>query len=108
MFLMGVGQVWKQERPLHWFLLMETSFHTKISSHLFGVARVALLTRDWIVSASLLSVIAQCLSLTTGQHSCTKAEGSRIVLAILHQTVSYSDCIVLGVVSTNVMRKLLI
>lgn len=54
-----------------------------------------------------------CLSMpphcsTTGRHSCTKAEGSRIALAILHQTVSYSDCIVLGVVSTNVMRKLLI
>lgn len=45
---------------------------------------------------------------TTGQHSFTKAEGSRIVLAILQQTVSYSDCIVLVVVSTNVMRKLLI
>lgn len=45
---------------------------------------------------------------TTGQLSCTEVERSRIVLAILHQTVSYLDGNVVTVVFTNVMRKLLI
>lgn len=46
MFLMGVGGVWKQERPLNWFHPRETSFYTQISSHLSRVVCVALLARD--------------------------------------------------------------
>lgn len=46
MFLRGVGDVWKQERPLNWFLPRETSYYTWISSRLSRVACVALLTRD--------------------------------------------------------------
>lgn len=58
--------------------------------------------RDSIVSTVSL------LGPTRDQHFCTEIEESQIVLAILHQTVSYLDGIILTVVFTNVMRKLLI
>ena len=63
---------------------------------------------SWLCSPGphCLSMSLNCS--TTDQHSRAEVDESRIVLAILHQTVSYSDCIVLVVVSTNVMRKLLI
>lgn len=63
---------------------------------------------SWLCSSGpdRLSTSPNCSA--TDRHSCTDVEESRIVLAILHQTVSYSDCIVLVVVSTNVMRELLI
>lgn len=53
-------------------------------------------------------LIVSPLCSTTEQRSCAEVEKSRIMLAILHQTVSCLDGIVLTVVFTNVMRKLLI
>lgn len=95
MFLSGEGDVWKRGRCLSWFLPTSTSLHTQTSPILSRLAHVALLTVSPFDS-------------TTDQPSSAEVEESRIVLAILHQTGSYLDRIILPVVFTNVMRKLLI
>lgn len=95
MFLMGQRVFRNRMDPLRWFLPK-------------GDPPPPLpdLIQSVDVQVDHLSTSPNCS--TTDQHSCTDVEESRIVLAILHQTVSYSDCIVLVVVSTNVMRELLI
>lgn len=101
MLLMGLRGTENRGGPLSWFLQRGPPSTPKPPPICPG----------W--SARFCSPGTDCLSmsphcLTSEQHSCTQAEDSQTVLAILHHTVSYMDCIVLIVVSTNVMRKLLI
>lgn len=99
MFLTGAEGVWKQDRPP----VLVPSLSTPRPHPVCGRWWPSWL---WSSGPDRLSTSPNCS--TIDQHSCTDVGESRIVLAILHQTVSYLDCIVLVVVSTNVMRELLI